>query len=73
MFNKIYIVKENEKEFPFPSLKAARSFIRNIINVNEVKGIEAVYEIYKQETKRTKIDEAKSEANVVGPITKLMG
>lgn len=72
MLNRVYIVKENEKEFPFESLKAARSFIRNIINVNEVKGIAAVYEIYKQETKRTKIDEAKSKAEVVGHVTKVL-
>lgn len=57
-----YIAKSNksEKEFIFDNLKALRAFIRAAINVNEVKGIEEVYEVYREVTKRTKIDEAKS-------------
>ena len=71
---KNYIVKvADASEHKFDSLKAARNFIRSLINVNEIKGIEEVYELYKETVKRKKIDQAKSNPQNVGKIGKVFG
>jgi len=71
---KNYIVKIAEKtEHRFDSLKDARNFIRSMINVNEVKGIQEKYELYKEVTKRKKIDEATSNPRNSGKFEKVFG
>lgn len=71
---KNYIVKIAEKtEHKFQSLKDARNFIRSLINVNEVKGIQEKFEIYKEITKRHKIDEAVSNPKASGKFDKVFG
>ena len=71
---KNYIVKVAEKtEHKFNCLKDARNFIRSMINVNEVKGIKEKFEIFKEVTKRHKIDEAISNPNNSGKFDKVFG
>lgn len=71
---KNYIVKVAGKtEHVFDTLKDARNFIRSLINVNEVKGIEETFEVFKQVTTRKKIDEAKSNPKTTGKFDKVFG
>lgn len=70
-----YIAKslKDLKEYRFDTLKELRAFIRSTINSNEVKGIEEVFEIYKEiPAKRKLIDQAKSKPNISGPISKVL-
>jgi hypothetical protein len=69
-----YIAKSllDLKEYRFDTLKDLRRFVRSTINSNEIKGIEEVFEIYKEVTKRKLIDQAKSNPKVVGHISKVL-
>jgi hypothetical protein len=63
---KNYIVKTKNKEYDFKSLKEARIFIRSLLNVDEIKGVEESYELYKEVVSRKKIDEVKSNPKNIG-------
>lgn len=66
---KNYIVLVAGKtEFKESTLKRARDLVRSILNVNAVKGVEETIEIYKEVTKRKKIDEVKSTLGQVGKV-----
>lgn len=67
------IVVAGKTEYMRESLKAARDLVRSLINVNEVKGIAETIEIYKEVTKRLKIDEVQSKPNVSGTVDKVFG
>lgn len=67
MKNYIVLVA-GKSEFKESTLKKARDLVRSIMNVNAVKGIEETIEIYKEVTKRKKIDEVKSIKGNVGKV-----
>lgn len=74
MKTKNYIVKslKDLKEYRFDSLKDLRKFVRSAINSNEVRGVEEVFEIYKETTERKLLDGTKSQPNVTGHISKVL-
>ena len=69
---KNYIVAvAGQKDIKVDTLKRARDLVRSLLNVNEVKGIEETIEIYKEVTKRKKIDSVKSNSNSSGTVDKV--
>ena len=58
-------------EYKQDSLKAARDFVRSLLNVNAVKGIVESVEIYKETIVRKKIDEIIPKDNIVGNFDKV--
>ena len=69
---KNYIVLVAGKtEFKRDTLKDARSLVRSILNVNEVKGIVEKIEILKEVTTRKKIDEVTSDPSNTGTVDKV--
>ena len=69
---KNYIVLVAGKtEYKYNSLKAARDIVRSMMNINQVKGIVETIEIYKEVTRRVKIDEVKSTASDSGKVDKV--
>lgn len=71
---KFYVAKstKDNKEYKFDSLKKVRDFVRSAINANEVRGIEEIFEIYKEVTKRKKLDTAKSNPSNFCKITEVI-
>jgi hypothetical protein len=67
------ILVANKAEYKRDSLKQARNLVRSLLNVNEVKGIAEKIEIYKEVTKRKKIDEVTSNPANVGSFDKVFG
>lgn len=72
VYMKNYIVLVAGKtEFKESTLKRARALVMSIMNVNAVKGIEETVEIYKEVTKRKKIDSVTSKPGNVGTVDKV--
>lgn len=65
------IVVAGKTEYMRESLKAARDLVRSLINVNEVKGVAETIEIFKEVTKRKKIDEVKSNPANTGSVERV--
>lgn len=65
------VVVAGKSEYKESTLKRARDLVRSLLNVNEVKGIEETIEIFKEVTKRKKIDSVMSVSNNTGTVDKI--
>lgn len=53
------------------SLRDARKYRRSLINLNEVKGLQVIVDIYKETVSLKKLSSEKSETNITGTVDKV--
>ena len=68
---KTYIVDTESESFKFDSLKKARDFIRSLINVQQVKGLQFKVALYSEVVRRKKIEEFEIKDKNVGTLDQL--
>lgn len=69
---KNYVVMIDEQlDTKFASLKKARAYCKSLLNINEVKGIQVIVDIYKEVVSLEKLDSDISDKNVVGLPSKV--
>ncbi len=61
----------DEFDSKHPSLKEARQYRRSLINLNEVKGIQVMIDIYKETLSLKKLSTEKSDDKVMGTVDKV--